>query len=71
MQISNNLIYLTGYQKLEIINKPFDILIPSIFIKCHAKKIEEFLNSFQNLKNEENESFNDKNIDFILIFIYL
>ena len=68
-QITNNLIYLTGYQKLEIINKPFDILFPSIFIKGHAKKIEEFLNSFQNLKNGENESFNvyDKKSDFILI----
>ena len=68
-QISNNLIYLTGYQNLEIINKPFDILIPSIFINGHAKKIEEFLNSFQNLKNGENESFNvyDKKSDFILI----
>ena len=44
-QVSNSFSYLIGYQKQELINKPIEILMPSIFIEGHAKKVEEFIKS--------------------------
>ena len=68
IQFSNNLIYLIGYQRQEIINKPLDILIPSILIEGHKKKIEEFIKETLNIKNTGNEllNLNEKN-SFILL----
>ena len=68
-QLSNSLTYLIGYQKHEIINKPIEILMPSIFIEGHAKKVEEFIKNNHLNKISEKESFRDieKKKSFLLI----
>ena len=68
-QISNNLTYLFGYQRHELINKPFEILLPPIFADGYSKKIEAFLKDSLNKNNMENEllNVNEKNINFVLI----
>ena len=69
IQFSNSLTYLIGYQKLEIINKPLEFLMPSIFVDGHSKKVEEYINNYHFRKNSDNNSFreSDKNKHFILI----
>ena len=68
-QFSNSLAYLIGYQKHELINKPLEILMPSIFIDGHSKKVEEFIKSTHLNKNSDKESFRsiEKKRTFILI----
>ena len=68
-QYSNSLIYLIGYQKQEIINKPLEILMPSIFIEGHSKKVEEFIKTMHYQKDLGNNSFREmeKKRTFILI----
>ena len=68
IQFSNSLSYLIGYQKQEIINKPLEILMPSIFIEGHAKKVEEFIKT-NHLNRISKDSFReiDKKKSFILI----
>ena len=68
-QITNNLIYLIGYQKQEIINKPLEILIPNIFINANEKILGEFLKTSEDIKNKENDYLyiNDNKSHFILI----
>ena len=68
-QFSNSLTYLIGYIKQELINKPLEVLIPSIFIDGHSKKVEEFIKSTHLNKNSEKESFRgiEKKKTFILI----
>ena len=69
MQFSNSLINLIGYQKQEIINKPLEILMPSIFVDGHDKVVEEYIKMTHLQKKPENESSygNDKKKTFILI----
>ena len=69
IQFSNSLTYLIGYQKSEIINKPLEFLMPSILIDGHSKKIEEYIKNNHFQKNEEKDSFRerDKKKNFILI----
>ena len=68
-QFSNSLSYLIGYEKKELINKPIDILIPSIFIEGHDKKIEEFIKNTHLIKNSEKDSIRgiEKKKSFMLI----
>ena len=68
IQFSNSLSYLIGYQKQEIINKPLEILMPSIFIEGHAKKVEDFIRT-NHLNRISKDSFReiDKKKSFILI----
>ena len=68
-QFSNSLSNLIGYQKIELINKPLETLMPSIFIDGHSKKVEEFIKSTHLNKNSEKESFRgiEKKKTFILI----
>ena len=68
-QFSNSLSYLIGYQKQEILNKPLEILMPSIFIDGHSKKVEEFIKTTHLNKIYEKESFREieKKKSFILI----
>ena len=68
-QFSKSLSYLIGYQKHEIINKPIEILMPSMFIDGHAKKVEEFIKNNHLNKISEKESFRgiEKKKTFILI----
>jgi len=69
MQYSNSLINLIGYQKQEIINKPLEILMPSIFVDGHDKVVEEYIKVVHLQKKPENESNygNEKKKNFILI----
>ena len=68
-QFSNSLSYLIGYQKNEIINKPIEMLMPSIFIDGHAKKVEEFIKTthLNNISDKESFSGIEKKKSFILI----
>ena len=68
-QFSNSLSNLIGYQKPELINKPLEALMPSMFIDGHSKKVEEFIKSTHLNKNSEKESFRgiEKKKNFILI----
>ena len=68
-QFSNSLIYLIGYQKQEIINKPIEILMPSIFIEGHSKKVEDFIKTMHYQKDLDKDSYRgiEKKGSFILI----
>ena len=65
-QYSNSLIYLIGYQKQEIINKSLEILMPSIFIDGHSKKVEEFIKTMHYQKNLNSFRGGEKKRTFIL-----
>jgi len=69
IQFSNSLINLIGYQKQEIINKPLEVLMPSIFVDGHDKVVEEYIKITHLQKKPENESTygNEKKKTFILI----
>jgi len=69
VQYSNSLINLIGYHKQEIINKPLEILMPSIFVDGHDKVVEEYIKVMHLQKKPENESNygNEKKKTFILI----
>ena len=41
VQCSYNILYFLGYEKKELIRKPIEILMPSIFIEGHKKMLEE------------------------------
>ena len=57
LQFSNSLSYLIGYQRQEIINKPLEILMPSIFIDGHSKKVEEYIKNYHSQKISDKDSF--------------
>ena len=59
-QISNSFTYLIGYQKQELINKPIEVLMPSIFIEGHAKKVEEFIKSTHINANFDKEELHEE-----------
>jgi len=69
IQFSNSLSYLIGYQKQELINKQLEVLMPSIFIDGHQKKVEEFIKTMHFQKNSEKDSFRgiEKKKTFILL----
>ena len=67
IQFSNSLTYLIGYQKQEVINKPLEFLMPSIFIDGHSKKIEEYIKNYHSQKNSESFRGIEKSNSFILI----
>ena len=67
IQFSNSLTYLIGYQKQEVINKPLEMLMPSIFIDGHSKKVEEYIKNYHLQKNIESFRGIEKNNSFILI----
>ena len=41
VQCSYNILYFLGYEKKELIRKPIEILMPTIFIEGHKKMLEE------------------------------
>ena len=41
VQCSYNILYCLGYEKKELIRKPIEILMPSIFVEGHKKMLEE------------------------------
>ena len=69
LQFSNSLSYLIGYQRREVLNKPLEFLMPSIFIDGHSKKVEEYIKNYHFQKISDKDSFRrgEKNSSFILI----
>ena len=69
LQYSNSLTYLIGYQKYELINKPFATLLPPIMAESNSRLIEDYLKSFTTQKNSDKDSFHalDRQKAFILI----
>ena len=69
IQFSNSLSYIIGYQKHEILNKSFDLLLPAIFVESFKQDIEDNIKQFSNIKDEENYNIKeeDKSKSFILI----
>ena len=69
IQFSNSLIYLVRYQKIELINKPLEYLIPTLLAPGLEDKMKEYINSYHVQRNSEYDSFQngDKNKLFILI----
>ena len=69
IQVSSSLSYLIGYQKLELINKPLEFLMPSIFIDGLGKNIEEYIKNYNSQKNTDKEFYNggEKKFNVILI----
>ena len=57
IQFSNSLSNLIGYQKPDLINKPFEALMPSLLSKGNLEKIEEYIKEFSTQKNQEKDSF--------------
>ena len=68
LQFSNSLVYLIGYQKAELINKSFEILMPSLIGET-SQSLEAFIKQYNNQKNQEKDSFQngDSQKAFILI----
>jgi len=69
IQFSNSLIYLVRYQKIELLNKPLEYLIPTPLVAGHEDKMKEYINNYHTQRNSENDLFQngDKNKLFILI----
>ena len=69
IQFSNSLIFIIGYQKHELINKPLETLMPSILTEGHSQKVENFIKTINNIKNIDKDNFNEsiKKNTYILI----
>jgi len=69
VQSSSSLSYLIGYQKNELLNKPMEFLMPSIFIDGFGKNLEEYIKNYNSQKNMDQEFYNggDKKINVLLI----
>ena len=59
VQFSNSLSYIIGYERYEILNKPFEILLPAIFKDCYSKKIENYIRYSNMTKETENDSLKE------------
>ena len=51
IQFSNSLSYIFGYERHEILNKPFEILLPAIFKESYSKEMATFI-KFSNTKKD-------------------
>ena len=69
IQFSNNLCYVFGYERYEILNKPFDILLPVLCRESFCKEVENYIKTSSNKKENEEDSLYeiDKKKDFLLI----
>ena len=69
VQFSNSLSYIIGYERYEILNKPFEILLPAIFKDNYDKEMETYIKTSNMKKNIEDDSLKetDKNKTLILI----
>ena len=61
IQFSNSLSYIFGYERHEILNKPFEILLPAIFKESYSKEMATFI-KFSSTKKDIDED-NLKEID--------
>ena len=68
VQCSNSIVYLLGFLKKEIIGKPIEFLMPSIFVEGHAKMLEEHIKRMHSHQNSQRDSFraSDKKETFLL-----
>ena len=69
IQFSNSLSFIIGYQKQELINKPLEVLMPSILVEGHSKTVVNYIKSSLKVKNNDNFNLNEseKKTTFILI----
>ena len=67
VQCSNSITYLLGYLKKDIVGKPIEVLMPSIFVDGHAKMLESHIKKIHSQQNSR-DSFrgSDKKETFIL-----
>ena len=68
VQCSNSMVYLLGYLKKDIIGKPIEFIMPSIFVEGHAKMLEEHIKKMHSHQNSQRDSFraSDKKETFLL-----
>ena len=68
VQCSNSMVYLLGYLKKDIIGKPIEFIMPSIFVDGHAKMLEEHIKKMHSHQNSQRDSFraSDKKETFLL-----
>ena len=68
VQCSNSIVYLLGYLKKDIIGKPIEFIMPSIFVDGHAKMLEEHIKKMHSHQNSQRDSFRaaDKKETFLL-----
>ena len=68
VQCSNSIVYLLGFLKKEIIGKPIEFLMPSIFVEGHAKMLENHIKKMHSHQNSQRDSFraSDKKETFLL-----
>ena len=68
VQCSNSMVYLLGYLKKDIIGKPIEFLMPSIFVEGHAKMLEEHIKKMHSHQNSQRDSFRatDKKETFLM-----
>ena len=71
LRFSASLSFILGYERYEIINKPFEILLPPIYKTSYASDIHNYIkaSTAKNKNNNEDNSLKDlnKNSSFILI----
>ena len=69
IQISSSLSFLIGYQKHELISKPMEFLIPSIFVEGFERNLEEYIKNYNSHKNMDKEFYNfgDKKLNVLLV----
>ena len=68
VQCSNSMVYLLGYLKKDIIGKPIEFIMPSVFVDGHAKMLEEHIKKMHSHQNSQRDSFraSDKKETFLL-----
>ena len=68
VQCSNSIVYLLGFLKKEIIGKPIEFIMPSIFVDGHAKMLEGHIKKMHSNQNSQRDSFraSDKKETFLL-----
>ena len=67
IQFSNSLSYILGYEKHEILNKPFEILLPAIFKESYTKEIETFIQTSNTKKELDDYTMKQREENIILI----
>ena len=71
LRFSTSLSYVLGYERYEIVNKPFDILLPSIYQESYVNDVHNFIKASisKNQRSDEDNSLKElnKNKSFILI----
>ena len=71
IQCSSSFSQILGYQKYDIVGKPFEMIFPNILIEDNLKYLEECIKSLHNKENDQKdmyqESDSNKNRKFIMI----